>query len=509
MRINIPWKQFYFLLAELSTVPSSPSNDIQVVGIFTKKPQSDSKDSKKLCKRSSAPVDAPLTKRYRSDDQTPSRSGPFQSGNQTCDFCFDKVPRSVMLKHMQNHVGDYALKCKNSRCHSVFSTLFELKRHGKKSSTCEFDSNLHKCEVCGHVAKSLQSLRTHLEAAHETGSKPYACPVSTCTERFTIRQSVQFHIMRHALTYIRCKGVKMAPPDSQVCDYCLETISQDKMLYHLQMDHAICTENIISCKYCTYLFSSRLNLIEHFIVHMTNGTPVSCDLCQEESKYLKSSVLRKHYFDKHQIGTKHRCEHDKCGKEFLTLSSLRSHVKASHSADPVEVKNYKHLKCGQCTDSVYYTEQDLRCHQIKDHGMEPYKCQFCGEEFTMLRLLKRHEDEHKGVIVPKVAQQTAACDQCNKTFGSKKQLNIHIGTVHTTERKFVCEECGEKFKTSGVLKCHKLIHTGERPFKCPHCEQAFRHKEVLKTHIRGHEEKGEAFKPNGPMKGVRKRVNLE
>lgn len=36
--------------------------------------------------------------------------------------------------------------------------------------------------------------------------------------------------------------------------------------------------------------------------------------------------------------------------------------------------------------------------------------------------------------------------------------------IHTGERNFGCEICGQRFRAKGTLKGHILTHTGERPF---------------------------------------------
>lgn len=76
------------------------------------------------------------------------------------------------------------------------------------------------------------------------------------------------------------------------------------------------------------------------------------------------------------------------------------------------------------------------------------------------------------------------------------------------EGKRECEECRDGFGNGNVLKRHLMIHTEERPWECRICGQRFRHKEVMGKHVRGHEN-GEGFKPNRPMKRIRKRKAQE
>lgn len=175
-------------------------------------------------------------------------------------------------------------------------------------------------------------------------------------------------------------------------------------------------------------------------------------------------------------------------------------------------------------------------HQIKFHGADPFKCHFCGKEFNTWNLCFRHEREHKGVLSSKIFScdiagcakifksmraldyhktsvqhvgrtNASICGQCGKGFNNATNLRVHVNSAHTTERKLVCEGCGERFKLVKHLRRHMLVHTGEKPFQCDICQQKFRHREVLKRHLEGHQKKGADFKPRGSMKHVRKRVN--
>ena len=68
---------------------------------------------------------------------------------------------------------------------------------------------------------------------------------------------------------------------------------------------------------------------------------------------------------------------------------------------------------------------------------------------------------------------------------------VTISTVNyyavSSERPFLCQECGKAYKTRSHLTQHIRYHTGEKPFKCDICGSSFhlsgdRNRHVIKMH---------------------------
>lgn len=51
------------------------------------------------------------------------------------------------------------------------------------------------------------------------------------------------------------------------------------------------------------------------------------------------------------------------------------------------------------------------------------------------------------------------CKFCQYSTNESSHLKAH-SVVHDPKRNYVCEVCGNRFKTLASLASHKLIHTG-------------------------------------------------
>ena len=71
-----------------------------------------------------------------------------------------------------------------------------------------------------------------------------------------------------------------------------------------------------------------------------------------------------------------------------------------------------------------------------------------------------------------------------KKFENKYGLQDHIDT-HSTQNKFNCLECDEKFTTSFTYERHLLEKDTERKtFQCELCEQKFSLEKILHRNLK-------------------------
>lgn len=83
-------------------------------------------------------------------------------------------------------------------------------------------------------------------------------------------------------------------------------------------------------------------------------------------------------------------------------------------------------------------------------------CKRCNIKFTSPSELTGHDCNPK--------EKPFICDICGQNYKSKSSLSIHMA-VHTGVSLHNCEVCGKSFTQRGALTRHMPLHTGEKPYQ--------------------------------------------
>jgi len=312
---------------------------------------------------------------------------------------------------------------------------------------------------------------------------------------------------------------KSQPCHCQHCDkVCTSATSLKK---HLKEEHRYLKQFV--CRICNAAFISKQLLQVHKAAHnssVCSDNEEDVHLCHTCGKIFNtSSKLKCHEKRVHQeIRTVQECDKKHicavCGLAFQFKKYLKKHM-LKHGE-----KNFVCETCGKRFETNYKLKMHQECHSEQ----RPYVCKICGSAYKRHRNLLSHEQEVHGIfsLGPGKEKESLSfpCDVCKKEFTTPKRAAAHM-RIHTGERPFHCEQCGNTFRiyqslmvhrrvvhegrkvygNKGLFPCHicrKIfstkhyrdehirIHTGERPYVCKICGKAFTHGTSLVQHTALH-----------------------
>jgi KRAB domain-containing zinc finger protein len=165
----------------------------------------------------------------------------------------------------------------------------------------------------------------------------------------------------------------------------------------------------------------------------------------------------------------------KCPKQFSTKYGLKIHTNISHDDN-------KRYQCYFCSLAIF-EESGLIQHMSKHTKEKPYKCQHCLQSYQTQRSVKSHED---GKICSwrQTFRLPNQCYFCDKVFLKRRNVNVHMNTVHLKEGLKRCNLCGKHFSSTTSLNHHiTTVHLLERKRKCQLCSKGFSSNASLNRHI--------------------------
>ena len=250
-----------------------------------------------------------------------------------CSLCdFQSSYKSAFTRHMnRRHLNFTTLIC--SHCRKKFHDEKLLEEHKKIHL-------VRQCPLCPFKASSLVKLAEHRSEKHiQIGMvKPLQC--DKCLTQFSSYRALKRHVDKICpLTHGYQKSFQ--------CDKCLSRFTcLGSMKQHI-------------AKYCPAIH------------YNDDSRPLQCDVCF--SRYDSMKVLRKHKDMLHKQTLSQELACSNCHQTFPDKCRLEDHVRQSICCKKISKAT---KKAGKKTEVKIY-QNDLKCHA-------------CNEQFSKLKVLKRH-----------------------------------------------------------------------------------------------------------------------
>ncbi|XP_055532697.1 zinc finger protein 271-like [Wyeomyia smithii] len=411
----------------LNTIKSEDEDDIPLAARMRKRKSNKIRQKNDSCRRNADTDMSDSNGEYKIDD-----NGKPNCNELKCNICLLNFTTRTLLKHhlQKNHFGMLPFSC--AQCvPSEARSLCSLNRHfGMHDST-----KPHKCYYC-EARFSLRIYRTaHQRRFHKedlendtirNANRRFICRY--CNKRFAAKYNLERHERNHEMK-----------------------ITNDESFLNRRNKCFLCDS-----KPC----DTKEALHTHLSIHV-DKLPYSCELCEDTSIITSIRLLNKHLASHEESEKPIKCVY--CNERFISVGACQAHERThaqEKQADEVAVAKIE--------------SERISTKIIIVDGMKRYECGYCGNSYSLLSTLRRHENIHTGKI-------QYICKVCGKIFNKSSCLLQHERT-HLQDAPYKCEICGRGFKETIRLIEHRRIHSGERPFACQFCFQSFRIKPLLKEH---------------------------
>lgn len=245
------------------------------------------------------------------------------------------------------------------------------------------------CNVCTISFPNRSLLNLHQKTIHHRQFECYVCHKSF---------NRKSNLITHSRSHTNIKPFR--------CKYCsLSFVRTTELLKHA-IFHTGDTRN--QCRQCKLVLSSQERLEKHKKTHAVSAN-FQCHMCGAngfESKKILSAHIRLHTkvcdkkCNRSSLTDVNKDKVDQqpfactiCEKLFSRKSNFMAHLKRHYSNRPQHAKVKTHLCC-ICGKLFSYKTHLVR-HLYIHNGKRPYKCEYCGSDFTQRGGLMKHIEKHK------------------------------------------------------------------------------------------------------------------
>ena len=261
-------------------------------------------------------------------------------------------------------------------------------------------------------------------------------------------------------------------------------------LHPAKLSSLTARENMHHCKGCDKSFVAEVWLYKHCVqehpddetirppkplklgrgvrlAHMHERDQLKCGLpgCEHQFGHFKGLV-------RHERTHTEACICILCGQACWSAAALIDHCDTQHALK----SRYICRVCG----FYNYTEINLKLHTVQVHmkGTKEYECPHCPYKSTNNSTFSAHVRNHNTAA-------SYVCEECGKECSTPQSLSTHRRShMPTSSFAYSCTFCPKRFPHVSLLQIHERVHTGEKPFQCNDCGQCFGSQSSLIKHNR-------------------------
>uniref|UniRef100_A0A182PNR8 C2H2-type domain-containing protein n=1 Tax=Anopheles epiroticus TaxID=199890 RepID=A0A182PNR8_9DIPT len=237
------------------------------------------------------------------------------------------------------------------------------------------------------------------------------------------------------------------------------------------------------CEFCQQTFKRRDEHDRHRFTH--TGVYIypclepGCGKAYSNRSHLLRHVRANHLERTGDNGPTINCQHPNCAMKFATKQAMKRHYQTKHVLG-------KPYACDVCSER-FWRKLQLKLHKVRHTGEYPHRCEHCGQGFVNLKSMRSHRCKHH-------AQK---CADCAQEFLRWSELVAHRRLEHPTQYR--CEQCEKLFNTKRNLNLHGRVHEKQRAkeegkevmvYECPYagCPRFYEHERNLTAHVRSKHE---------------------